>query len=111
MSELSKTEYNILSIVKSNPNISVSKLAHIRSEKVSVTYRRLEPLKKQLMLEIGINDNDEQTFKITSEALIAISEYETINNTVFWKNFEDRFWKLAPLVISIISLLKSYGII
>ena len=111
MSELSKAEYNILSIVKDNPNISVSKLAHIRSEELSVTYCRLAPLKKQLMLEIGINDNDEQTFKITAEALAAISEYETTNNTVFWKKFEDRFWKLVPLIISIISLLKSYNII
>ena len=54
---------------------------------------------------------EQKTFSITTFGKSALSNYLTVQRDSSIKRWEERFWKFAPMIISIISLLKSYNVI
>ena len=112
MALLNKFEYNILETIRKHPNLNSEEISKRCKEPYQIIENRMSPLKRKLYIEIGYNENlCKETYKISTEGLQALADYKADKNSSFWEKFEDRFWKFAPLVISIISLLKSYNII
>lgn len=111
MYSINKKEYDLLCIIRKNPGISTSMLSAKTSKHADIIHDYLHLLKSNWLLEIGINEANEQSYIITPLGLQALLDYKEISRNTFLAKLEDRFWKFAPLIISIFSLLKSYNFI
>lgn len=108
---LTKQEYKILIVIKKRRKLSASDIAKIVKEDANIICNRLLPIKKNRLVEIDLNDDYEEMYTLTNIGRQSISDYESKQKDNLLSKAEDRFWKFAPIAISIISLLKSYDII
>ncbi|WP_293724185.1 hypothetical protein [Phascolarctobacterium succinatutens] len=107
MHQLTKTEYELLSLVKNNPGINTCYMSRLRNEPNNVILGRMQPIVMALYVQIGFEPNAEN-YTLTAEGLQALLDYEINKRSNFWVIFEDRFWKTATLLISVVALIISF---
>lgn len=107
MHRLTKVEYKLLNIIKTNPGINTHYISKLYGEPSDVIYNRMQPIVMALYVQVGFEHNDEN-YTLTTEGMQALLDYETSKRSIFWVLFEDRFWKTATLLISIAALIVSY---
>ena len=109
MTLLSKFEYNIFKTIQKRPDLSSKEISKYCKESPQIVDNRISPLKRKLYVEIGYSEKlHSETYRITTEGLQALSDYEADESLSFWRKTEDRFWKFTPIVISALALIVSY---
>lgn len=119
---LTEYDYKILDFIHSKTKIHKDSILNQFPDKQFATISRLAKLKanhficyefKTVKASDDIFDTVIETGNISvpSNGLRALQDYECRKKSISKKVWENRFWKFAPITISIISLLKSYDFI
>ena len=112
---LSKKEYNLLSAVRKNPDISVEKLAKLFSMPNDFVVYHMENIEEKDYVRISYltngysNDIIGVLYNITPKGEEALETYAEIKKRNFWKSLENKLWKLVPILISMLSLYIAYA--
>lgn len=119
---LDELDYEILRVVSKTPKATLSRIVDILKIDESVIEDRLFMLSQPTQYNQFVNyriadpnssyiisENDYYILSLFGKSVL--SNYLLVKQRETRSLYESRFWKFAPIVISLISLCKSYGFI
>ena len=119
---LDELDYEILRFISKTPKVTVSQIADILKIDEPIIEDRLfvlfQPTQYSQFVNYKIADPNSSYVAMEDDCCVltlfgksVLSNYLLIRQREARSLHEARFWKFAPITISIISLLKSYGFI
>lgn len=119
---LDELDYEILRLISKSPKVSVSQIAGILKIDETIIDSRLfvlcQPTQYSQFVNYKIADpNSSYVIMEDNSCALTLFGKSVLSNYLLTRQhetrnlYESRFWKFAPIAISIISLLKSYGFI